>query len=308
MDTQGALLSALHLDPFDLTPRLALADWLEEQGRTSEAELTRCQYQLDTCPENRGRRKWEQRVQTLLAEGVRPIVPLLTLQLSAKVSLLAALIPPGTFWMGASQREAGRFEDELPRHRVTIARPFYLAIYPVTQAQWQAVHRQNPAHFKGPNRPADRIGFYDAEEFCARASKKTRRRVRLPSEAEWEYACRAGTTTPFAGGRGSKAMNLCGWCDDAETHSVGRKQPNGWGLYDMHGNVWEWCQDVYTSYSDPVPAEDEEEHDSNVRVARGGSYSNPAGVCRSACRIGFMGGGRNEFIGFRVAIDWEAAE
>jgi uncharacterized protein (TIGR02996 family) len=312
MDTEQTLLAALHADPFDPTPRLALADWLEEQGHPDRAELARLQLRLDSTLEHPERRLWERRVQELLAAGVRPCVAELTLALKPTLHLRAALIRPGVFWMGTTEEETAESDEtwrnrgnEVPRRRVTLTRPFYLAVYPVTQAQWRTVYRATPAHFKGPDRPAECVLWERAVGFCRAASRKTGRTVRLASEAEWEYACRAGTTTAYASGNGAEAMARIGWCNLEETQPVGQKQPNGWGLYDMHGNVWEWCADAYADYPDEDRVDPVRAIDSQERVARGGSWSNPHGACRSGCRIGFMAGGRNDFIGFRVAIDWQ---
>jgi uncharacterized protein (TIGR02996 family) len=306
MSTQQALLAAMHADPLDPTPRLALADWLEEHDRLREAELTRWQHRLDSADlDDPRRRDFEARVQELLAAGVRPLVPLLTLQIAATEHLHAALIPPGSFYLGSKEGEQQQPRDERPRRQVTLTRPFYLGIYPVTQAQWWAVQHRQPSHFQGMSRPVDQVSWADCQSFCQRLSRKTGRRVRLPSEAEWEFACRAGTQTAFSGGEGLESMERCGWCGGSQTQPVGEKQPNGWGLFDMHGNVWEWCQDAYAGFPDADRIDPLHDIDSNTRVARGGSYSNPPAVCRSARRIGFAAGGRNAFIGCRVAIDWQ---
>jgi uncharacterized protein (TIGR02996 family) len=312
MTTEEALLASLHADPRDPMPRLALADALEERDRLREAELMRCQFRLDTAdPGDRSRRRFETRVQALLAEGVRPLVPLLTLELKPGVPLQAALILPGSFYMGTTRNETTWSDKiwrsgqrETPRRRVTLTRPFYLGIYPVTQAQWQALIRDLPSRFRGADRPVECVVWNRAVEFCRRATRKRGRTVRLPTEAEWEYGCRAGTQTAYASGNDEQALERVGWFQREDTQPVGRKQPNGWGLHDMHGNVWEWCQDAPAKYPnsdrvDPVHAIESQE-----RIARGGSYSNPHGACRSGCRIGFMAGGANDFIGFRVAIDW----
>jgi uncharacterized protein (TIGR02996 family) len=312
MITEETFLQALHADPLDTTPRLALADWLEERDRLREAELTRCQHHLDSADlDDPSRCDLEARVQQLLAEGVRPLVPLLDLELKPRVKLDAALILPGSFYMGTTRKEIAWSDrtwrsrrNERPRRRVTLTRAFYLAIYPVTQVQWNALLRNRPAHFQGADRPVECVLWDRAQEFCRRASKKTGRTVRLPTEAEWEYACRAGTQTAYASGNDEEALRRAGWFNLRETQPVGRKQPNGWGLYDMHGNVWEWCADAHARYPDLDRVDPVHAVESQERIARGGSYSNPHGACRSGCRIGFMAGGANDFIGFRVAIDW----
>src|SRR5262249_14127530 len=180
------------------------------------------------------------------------------------VGMQLALIPPGTFLMGAPADEPGHFPNETPQHEVTLTRPFYLGLYPVTQRQYWTVTGTDPSHFDsrndgGPNHPVEGVTWEDAVEFCRLLSFKEReagRVYRLPTEAEWEYACRAGSTTPFAFGPGASSTqaNFSGDHPYEEgapgpylqsTSAVGSYEPNAWGLYDMHGNVWEWCADWY---------------------------------------------------------------
>lgn len=237
----------------------------------------------------------------------------------------------GTFVMGSPDDEAERLDREGPQHEVTLG-DFFMGMYPITQAQWQAVsalppvNREldpDPSRFKGANRPVERVSWHDAVEFCARLSKQTKRDYRLPTEAEWEYACRAGTTTPFcfgetiatdlanyngtdekygAYGRGVKGIYR------EETTPVGSFPANAWGLYDLHGNVWEWCADHWhDSYADkpeelkqtgntPWRSNDEDAR----RSLRGGSWGYSPRDCRSA----FRGTGRPDVrydgYGFRV--------
>ena len=312
MDPRQALLASLHADPTDRTAWLALADCLEESGEDARAELLRAQVTINEGVVGRRRKftkerlRCQHRAQELLAAGVRPCVPTLSFALSRRVRFEAALVPPGTFVMGAKRTETNTFGDERPRHLVTITKPFYLGIYPVTQAQWSALTRSKPSRFRGDDRPVDQVNVEDADRFCQQLGKKIGRKVRLPTEAEWEYACRAGTMTRFASGDSAETLKGAGWYDLEETQPVGQLQPNGWGLYDMHGNVWEWTLDHYARYH----AEDQTDPlaiaDPSLRVARGGSFSNPPFVCRSACRIGFAGGGRNDFIGCRGLVEWVA--
>jgi formylglycine-generating enzyme required for sulfatase activity len=220
-------------------------------------------------------------------------VPRLRLPLDRTTVLVVALLPAGSFWMG---------DDEPPRLRVTLTRPFYAGIHPVTQAQWWALMRSRPARFHGPDRPADSVNWDDCRSFCKKLSDRTGYVVRLPSEAEWEYACRAGTTTRYCSGDEETDLERVAWSRDEHTHPVGQRQPNGWGLYDMHGNVWEWCRDADGPFPDDGAIDPVRDHASAARICKGGSYGNPT---RSGNRIGFMGGGRNDFIGCRVVIEWQ---
>jgi len=235
-------------------------------------------------------------------------------------------IPGGSFQMGAAQNEEGANPDEYPQHSVTIT-PFYMGKFAITQAQWKAIsalpkinHDLNSdsasfdsANFKGANRPVEQVSWFEAVEFCDRLTQKTGKPYRLPSEAEWEYACRAGTTTPFHFGEtlSTDLANYDGNC----TYSSGKKgqyreqitdvgsfSPNALGLYDMHGNVWEWCSNRWHDNYDRVPSDgsDWEAGDSEYRLLRGGSwYVNPR-LCRSAFRLRYMPEYRDISVGFRV--------
>ncbi|HEY9611343.1 formylglycine-generating enzyme family protein [Allocoleopsis sp.] len=235
-------------------------------------------------------------------------------------------IPGGTFLMGSPDTEKGRNSRESPQHSVTV-KPFYLGKFPVTQKQWKAVaalpqvmrHLDfDPSDFKGDNLPVEQVSWDEAVEFCQRLSKKTGRSYRLPSEAEWEYACRAGTTTPFQFGEtitsdlanyngnfiyGSEPKGIF----QQETTPVGSFQvANAFGLYDMHGNVWEWCADYCLENYKGAPSDERawsENHQYyHVLSLRGGSWFNTPGGCRSAYRVSFDTGKRRKRnnIGFRV--------
>ena len=223
------------------------------------------------------------------------------------VSLELVMIPAGELMMGAPDDEAGRSDDEDPQHRVSVS-AFLMGKYPVTQAQWKAVAAfpkverdldPDPSKFKGDNRPVEQVAWYDAIEFCQRLSQKAGREYRLPSEAEWEYACRAGTTTPFhfgptlttdfanydgsyTYGSGPKGKYR------QETTPVGRfKVANAFGLYDMHGNVWEWCLDYWHENYQGAPSDGsvwETGGDDSYRLLRGGSWNYLPVYCRSANR------------------------
>ncbi len=225
------------------------------------------------------------------------------------VTLEFVKIPAGSFMMGSPKDEEGRYGGEGPRHTVTISKPFYLGICEVTQEQYAAVMGRNPSRFKGAERPVEGVSWNDAVGFCEVLSKKTGHEVRLPTEAEWEYACRAGTTTRFSFGDDSDDLGVYAWyCSnsDEETHPVGQKKPNPWGLHDMHGNVWEWCEDWYENYADEEAKDPAGPSSGKYRVRRGGSWYNLPRHCRSARRSGDDPGRRFHFHGFRVVVPLSA--
>jgi formylglycine-generating enzyme required for sulfatase activity len=220
-------------------------------------------------------------------------------------------IPGGTFIMGSPANEAERYSDESPQYQVTVP-SFCIGKYELTQAQYQAIMGTNPAYFKGDNRPVEQVSWFDAVAFCEKLSQKTGKKYRLPSEAEWEYACRAGTTTPFYFGESitPDLVNYDGNYTYAsapkgqyrqQTTDVGTFPPNAFGLYDMHGNVWEWCQDDWQENYINAPINGSALISrSNINMLRGGSwFGNPDG-CRSAFRNNvFLDYGIGHF-GFRV--------
>ena len=233
--------------------------------------------------------------------------------LGNNISLEMISIPGGTFMMGVAQNEASASSDEYPQHLVNIA-AFSMAKYPITQAQWEAIMGNNPSSFKGANRPVENVTWHEAQEFCQRLSQKTGKTYRLPSEAEWEYACRAGTTTPFHFGE-TITVDLANY--DAkyryasaptgtyrqQTTDVGSFPPNAFGLYDMHGNVWEWCADPWHENYDGAPTDGsvwEWGGNTQYRVIRGGSWVSDPGNCRCAFRIRIEPDGRYRNFGFRV--------
>nr|MDZ8011598.1 bifunctional serine/threonine-protein kinase/formylglycine-generating enzyme family protein [Nostoc sp. ZfuVER08] len=231
------------------------------------------------------------------------------------VTLEMVQIPGGTFKMGSPQGEVGRNANENPQHQVTVPR-FFMGRYEVTQAQYQAIMGTNPAYFKGEKLPVETVSWNDAVEFCQKLSQKTGRTYRLPSEAEWEYACRAGTTTPFSFGETitPDLVNYDGTSTYAsapkgqnrqKTTPVGSFPPNPFGLYDMHGNVWELCQDHYHDNYNGAPTDGRAwvSDNTNFRLLRGGCWGDYPKICRSASRYNY---GREErayvpqVIGFRV--------
>jgi formylglycine-generating enzyme required for sulfatase activity len=229
----------------------------------------------------------------------------------------------GTFEMGSPPDEPEHYNDESPQHSVTVP-PFFMGKYPVTQAQWRFVAqlpqvnqelKPNPSDFPGDNRPVEQVSWFDAVEFCDRLSQYTGREYRLPTEAEWEYACRAGTTTPFYFGEtittqlanydGSTYREEPQGENRGETTSVGTFPPNAFGLYDMHGNVWEWCADQWHENYEGAPNDgsawlDEKENDNHSRLLRGGSWLPYPRVCRSAYRNSSDAVSRYFNYGFRV--------
>ncbi len=230
------------------------------------------------------------------------------------VSLEMVKIPGGIFLMGSPETEAERQDREGPQHYVNVPE-FFMGKYTVTQAQWQAVMGNNPSYFKGKNRPVERVSWNDATEFCQKLSKKTGRDYRLPSEAEWEYACRGGTTTPFYFGETitPELVNYDGRYTYGngpkgkyrqETIDVGNFPPNSFGLYDMHGNVWEWCQDVWHDNYDGAPVDGSawvNGGNSSSRVFRGGSWNFYPGWCRSAIRNSYYSDEADyNAVGFRL--------
>lgn len=198
----------------------------------------------------------------------------LVLKLPGGAEMELVLIPAGEFLMGATKGDLPAGVWEYPQHRVEIEKPFYMSKYEVTQEQWQAVMGSNPSHFKGEaNLPVEMVSWNKAQEFCRKMSEAVNRVIRLPSEEEWEYASRSGSKGTFCFGEDlSKLGDYCWYRVNADlkTHPVGLKKPNAWGLYDMHGNVREWCEDWYDPY--PGSTMKDEEFIPRQRILRGGSW------------------------------------
>jgi formylglycine-generating enzyme required for sulfatase activity len=231
----------------------------------------------------------------------------LVLDLDKGVKMELVLVPAGTFLMGSPHGEDGRTEDEEPRHEAVITRPFYIGKYAITQAEWQAMMGSAPSFFKGDNRPVENVSWDDCQAFCGALSQKTGRVVRLPTEAEWEYSCRAGTGTAYSFGDSSERLGGYAWYGDnsgSETQPVGGKQPNSWGLHDMHGNVWEWCSDWYdeTFYVRSPKLAPRGASSGNYRVLRGGSWLYYPWGCRSAVRLRYLPACRSCLVGLRVVV------
>ena len=217
------------------------------------------------------------------------------------------LIPAGKFMMGSPSDEEGRYDYEGPVHEVKIKNSFYLGKYPVIQKQWEKMMGNNPSSSKDEDRPVEMVSWDDVQEFVKRINEKEGAdKYRLPSEAEWEYACRAGTQTRYSFGSDESKLNEYAWYSDnsdRKTHRVGQKKPNYWGLYDMHGNVLEWVQDEWHDNYKNAPSDGsawEDGKDDSFRVNRGGGWGDNVGNCRSANRDGYYPGGGNFGLGFRL--------
>lgn len=255
----------------------------------------------------------------------------LTLDLPDGQSMHFRLIPGeaqevgvGEFMMGA--RSAGKHGSEQPIHGVRLTVPFYLGETQVTQAQYRAMagvclselsaivgnRGVDPSHFKGDQRPVERVSWDEIHVVCRWLSSSNLLppgwKADLPTESQWEYACRAGTDTEYHSGDGEAALRVVGWFDGYKQRStldVRQKEPNDWGLYDMHGNLWEWCKDAFLweAYCrSEAGALDPEVGDSTMRVLRGGAFFNSAADCRAACRMRTQPGNRTSGIGFRVGL------
>jgi len=226
-----------------------------------------------------------------------------------------AWIPPGTFMMGSPSNEEGCGTEEAPQHKVTLTKGFYMGVYTVTQEQWKEIMGNNPSNLKGvKNLPVENVSWDDCQEFIKKLQNRDKKPYRLPTEAEWEYACRAGTTTPFYFGE-TISTDLANYNGKIKIYGNGKKgifrekttpagsfPANPWGLEDMHGNVWEWCQDWLETYPkndvvDPLGPDAGE-----YRVLRGGSWHSEPSFCRSAYRFYGPAGDRHFVQGFRLCF------
>ena len=222
-------------------------------------------------------------------------------------------LPAGTFTMGDDLSDA----FQRPEHRVTLSRPFYLGVHEVTHAQWKRVMAELPSDREADDHPVESVSWQDVITFCEKLSalpeeRKAGRVYRLPTEAEWEYACRAGTTTKFSFGDHQADLGEYGWFDKnasighnsvrPATHPVGLKKPNPWGLYDMHGNVAEWCNDGPDRYQESVVTDPTGRAEESSRIMRGGSWQKLAGYAQSAYRLSSATWVRSNDVGFRLAM------
>ena len=319
-ETDYALLAEV---PKDWTGDVATLACTARQSGAVVGRLTKV-VGLYLSGDNAARQRVEKQLETARPAGPSEPKELITNSIGMKLKL----IPAGSFLMGATPDDTEAEKDEKPQHKVTITRPFYLGVYEVTQYEYKQVMNDNPSNFKDSELlPVEQVSWLDAVKFCNTLSEREQRQryykiedktvtvlggngYRLPTEAEWEYACRApqnpGRATKYAFGDDETDLINYAWFDKnsgMKTHPVGQKKPNHWGLYDMQGNVWEWCQDFYTDayYSlspetdppGPAPAPN--------RVFRGGSWPDEPWYCRPAIRGRSTPEDRRYFLGFRVA-------
>ena len=238
-------------------------------------------------------------------------------EITNSIGVKLVLIPKGTFMMGSPESEEGRDKDDETQHEVTISKDYYLGVYEVTQAQYEKVMGKNPSHFQGAivgnenaDLPVENVSWDDAVEFCKKLSdlpeeKKTGREYRLPTEAQWEYACRAGSKTAYSFDDEEGLLPEYGWFkrnSSNRTHTVGLLEPNAWGLFDLHGNVWEWCSDWFGEYPMGAVSERTAPKEGTDRVFRGGVWDGGAALCRSANRSWVTPVVRRSINGFRLAL------
>ena len=330
--TLSALLAAVPTDP---TAALVLADYLEEHDdirRRSQGELLRLAYTLTRTTDRDSAA--EERLRDLLRGGVKAVGPFRRVPLADGVAIDFAWVPPGVFLMGSPDDEAGRAEEgdprpraclwsEGPRHAVTLTRGFWAGVTPVTQGQFAAVTGRNPSwssriefdpevDLGEREHPVQEVTWFDVAAFLRALSNRTANHFRLPTEAEWEYACRAGTTTRFWSGDSEDDLARVGWYaanaagENNPMRPVGTKPANAFGLHDTHGNVWEWCSDVFAAdYYSRSPGVDPRctEGDRGYRVVRGGDAWDDAANCRSAARDDQGAPYSHNDIGFRVVAN-----
>jgi uncharacterized protein (TIGR02996 family) len=306
MVNESAFLSAILASPDDWGPRLVFADWLEERG-DARAELIRVGYEL-TRPACKYRARKESRLRKLLADGAAPVAPVV----ANSIGMEFVPVPPGYFLMGSPPDEPGRDQDE-QQHPVSLSHGYLLGRCPVTQAEWRTVLGDNPSYYSGDRLPVEHVTRVMAERFVERLSALDGRRHRLPTEAQWEYACRAGTTSPYFFGVGISTRHAAVGGKTRRRRRTARDQkgplpvgmfpPNAWGLHDMHGNVWEWCADHYAPFTADQRTDPLVETTQESFVVRGGSWWNMRGDARSASRHSPTSTG--SAVGLRVCLELE---
>jgi len=307
MNDESAFLEALQQHPEDNALRLVFADWLDERG-DMRGELIRLLHTLTQSVEVPDRQELEDRQRSLLAEGVQSVGPFWTNSIGMKF----AWVPAGTFLMGSPPDEEGRKDCET-QHKVTLTKGLWLGVHQVTQASWLKIMGDNPSARQGEDLPVEQVSWEDCKAFLHTLSSQEDMVYRLPTETEWEYSCRAGTTTPFYfgasispdqanyNGRDSYGGGKTG-VDRGSTTRVGSFPANGWGLHDMHGNVHEWCADWFGEYPKGDVVDPKGPESGDHRLHRGGSFTGPAMYVRSARRVWYWPSFRVHHIGFRVAM------
>ena len=229
----------------------------------------------------------------------------LTIPVKNGISIEMVKVEAGSFNMGATPEMEKPADREKPVHRVTLTNNYYIGKYEVTQALWQAVMGSNPSYFKGDDLPVEKVSWNDCQDFISKLNAMTGKRFRLPTEAEWEYAARGGKKSRGYQYSGSNTLGDVAWYHDNSgltTHAVGTKQPNELGIYDMTGNVWEWCQDWYGSYSSSPQTNPTGAVRGAFRVGRGGSWYLSAWECRSSCRGSYAPDDRYIVLGLRLVL------
>ena len=229
----------------------------------------------------------------------------MALDLGGGIKMELVWISPGAFEMGSPDDEAGGMSDERPLHRVTVSRGFWMGKYEVTQKQYEEVTGSNPSKHRGAKNPVEMVTWHEAKVFCQAMAERTGKPVRLPTEAEWEYACRAGTSTRYHAGDSDRDLTRVGWWrsnSGREAHPVGRMKPNAWGLYDMHGNVLEWVADWYGAdyYQRSLGTVPQGPTSGSQKVVRGGCWYRTPDYCRAAYRGKRPADARWGYLGFRV--------
>ena len=229
----------------------------------------------------------------------------ITIHVKDGINIEMVKVEAGSFNMGATPEMENPYDSEKPVHRVTLTNNYYIGKYEVTQALWQAVMGSNPSNFKGDDLPVEKVSWDDCQDFISKLNAMTGKRFRLPSEAEWEYAARGGNKNRGYQYSGSNTLGDVAWYygnSGPKTHAVGTKQPNELGIYDMTGNVWEWCQDWFGSYSSSPQTNPTGAAYGSIRVCRGGSWNYSAGLCRTSYRGNNSPDDRFSYLGLRLVL------
>ena len=229
----------------------------------------------------------------------------ITIPVKDDISIDMVRVEAGMFTMGATPEMEEPFDNEEPTHKVMLTNDYYIGKYEVTQALWQTVMGNNPSNFKGDNLPVETVSWDDCQEFICKLNIITGKKFRLPTEAEWEYAARGGKKSRGYLYSGSNNISDVAWCDSnsgSKTHAVGSKQANELGIYDMSGNVWEWCQDWYEKYSSSFQTDPTGANRGSNRVFRGGCWFFPAGFCCASYRANGTPAEGGKFLGLRLVL------